>query len=266
MDALSITLISVASLAALGFASGALLAAAARIFAVEVDPRTEEINKVLPGANCGACGYAGCKAYAEAVLKGADPTLCRLGGSEVAKKIAEIAGVKSYEVAPKKAVILCGAARELCEERSDYLGEKTCRANTLVAGGLSACIFGCLAYGDCVEVCPVGAIRQKGKLPPMIDREKCVGCGKCAAACPRNVIIIEDEEHKTFVLCRSFDKGAFVKKICKMGCIACRICVKECPEGTMTMEGRLPVVNYLKGEPTTECIAKCPQKTIIKYK
>ncbi len=266
MSNLQILLASILSLALLGLFAGAILALASRIFAVKVDPRIEEVEKLLPGTNCGICGYAGCRTYAEALVKGANPGLCKPGSEVVAKKIADIVGIKDYEITSKKAVILCGAGKELCQERSEYKGERTCKAETNTVGGSSACIYGCLAYGDCAKVCPVNAITLNGKLPPIIDRDKCVGCGKCVEACPRNIIILEDEAHKTFVLCRSNDKGAFVKKICKRGCTACRICVKACPEGAMAMDGRLPTVNYEKGEPTEECIKKCPQDTIVKYK
>ncbi len=265
MNGPQILFISVIFLSLLGLFAGAILAFASIVFAVKTDPKLEEVEKALPGANCGACGYAGCKVYAEALLAGVSPTLCKLGGEEITKKIAEILGVKEYEVTKEKAVILCGAGRELCEERSDYKGEPTCRANTYIGGGSSSCEYGCLAYGDCALVCPVDAITINRKMPPVIDRAKCIGCGKCVTACPRKIIILEDEAHRTFVLCRSGDKGAFVKKTCKRGCIACRICVKDCPGGTMTMEGRIPLVDYEKGEPTAVWIAKCPQGTIVKY-
>lgn len=266
MDAFQITVVSIISLAVLGFFSGALLAAAARIFAVKVDPRVEEVMAALPGSNCGACGYAGCRAYAEAVIAGANPALCRLGGEEVTKNVARLVGTANYKITNDKATILCGAGRALCEERSAYLGEMTCRANTNAAGGSSACAFGCLTYGDCIKVCPVDAISPNGILPPIIDRQKCIGCGKCVAQCPRDIIILDDAKHRTYVLCASADKGPFVKRICKRGCIACRICVTACPAGTMTMEGRIPEVHYEKGEPTEECIGKCPQGTIVQYK
>ena len=266
MGNIQILLTSIIFLAALGLFSGMLLAFASQVFAVKTDPRLEEVEKVLPGANCGACGYAGCRVYAEALLKGANPSLCKLGGEEITKKISAALGIKEYEVTNEKAMILCGAGRALCEGRSEYKGESTCRANTNMSGGSSSCIYGCLAYGDCALVCPVNAISLNGARPPIIDRVKCIGCGTCVAACPRNIIILENEDHKTFVLCSSFDKGAFVKKICKVGCIACGICVKDVPGGVMTMEGRLPKVEYEKGEPTEEWIAKCPQKTIVRYK
>jgi electron transport complex protein RnfB len=266
MNDMNILVFSVLTLSILGLAIGVLLSVASRIFAVKVDPKIEEIAKVLPGSNCGACGYAGCRAYAEALLSGANPGLCAPGGEDTAKNIAELVGIKGFEVTSKKAAILCGAGKALCELRSQYRGERTCRAETITAGGSSACAYGCLAHGDCVIVCPVNAMSFNGNMPPKIDRNKCIGCGKCVKACPRNIIILEDEGHRTFVLCSSGDKGPFVKKICKVGCIACRICVKDVPGGTMTMEGRIPKVEYAKGEPTEEWIAKCPQRTIVKYK
>jgi len=266
MNNTQVLLSSILSLGLLGLIAGVILAAASKIFHVRVDPKIQKLEELLPGTNCGACGYAGCKAYAEALItKGAGVGLCRPGGEEVASQIAEIVGVRDYEVTKQKAVILCGAGKELCQSRSEYSGEKTCRAETSTAGGSSSCAYGCLAFGDCAAVCPVDAIKLNGKLPPIIDREKCIGCGKCVDACPRNLILLEDEKNQTFVLCKSDDKGAVVKKICKLGCIGCKICVKACPNETITMPGRIPIVHYEKGEPTDECIAKCPQKTIVKY-
>ena len=264
MNIVQVVLTSIIFMALLGLFSGALLAFASIVFAVKTDPRLEEVEKALPGVNCGACGYAGCKLYAKALLSGGNPTLCKLGGEETAKKVADILGIKEYEITKAKAIILCGAGRELCEERSSYSGERTCRANMFTSGGSSSCVYGCLAYGDCALVCPVDAFTVREKLPPIIDRNKCIGCGKCIAECPRKMIVLEDEGHKTFVLCFSNDKGAYVKKICKVGCTACRICVSTCPGGSMTMTGRLPKPNY-QNEPTDECIKKCPQSTIVKY-
>jgi Na+-translocating ferredoxin:NAD+ oxidoreductase RNF subunit RnfB len=265
MNDMQTLIASISILGLLGLIAGTLLATASKIFAVKTDPRIEQVESLLPGSNCGACGYAGCRAYAEALIGGTDPTLCKPGGEETVKQIAEIVGIKEFEITKEKAIILCGAGKELCVGRSEYNGERTCKAETNISGGGSACTYGCLSHGDCALVCPVDAIKVNPSLPPTIDREKCVGCGKCVDACPRNLIILEDENHKTFVLCKSNDKGAVVRKICKVGCIACRICVKQCPEGTMTMEGRIPVVHYEVGEPTEECIKKCPAKTIVKY-
>jgi len=262
---LQILIASVGTMALLGLIAGTILAAAARIFAVKTDPRIEEVEKELPGSNCGACGYAGCNAYAEALItKGVSAGLCRPGGEAVAKKIAEIAGVKEVEVTKAKAVILCGAGRELCAERADYSGEKTCRADAATSGGSSACAWGCLAHGDCASVCPVGAIKLNGKLPPVIDRDRCIGCGKCVAACPRHLIVLEDEKNKVFVLCSSRDPGAEVRKICKVGCIGCRLCVKFSQNESMTMEGRLPEIHYDRGDIGEQAISKCPQKTIVR--
>lgn len=252
-------------MAFLGLFAGGGLAVASMVFYVKIDPRLEKLEKELPGANCGACGYAGCKVYAEAVMSGADPGLCKLGGEKVTRKITELLGLTGVAVTKEKAVILCGAGVLSCEQRSEYLGENTCRANTITSGGSSACGKGCLAFGDCIPVCPVDAIKHNGKLPPVIDREKCIGCGKCVAACPRNIIILANNDRKTFVLCSSNDKGPFTRKICKTGCFACRICVKDSPNGSMTMEGRIPSVHHEKGEPPLEWIKKCPAKTIVQY-
>ncbi|MBU1768007.1 MAG: 4Fe-4S binding protein, partial [Candidatus Omnitrophica bacterium] len=143
-------------------------------------------------------------------------------------------------------------------------GEKTCAAAELSGGGFLECSAGCLGYGDCAAVCPFDAIvYEEGKLPKII-REKCTACGKCIDACPRKIISLKPAKQKVFVLCSTTDKGAQVRKYCKVGCIGCRICVKKCPEAAITMEGRIPQINPDKCKVTEVCIQVCPTKTIKK--
>jgi Na+-translocating ferredoxin:NAD+ oxidoreductase subunit B len=263
-NSINIILISTASLAALGLIAGLGLAYFAEKFKVILDPNIEKILKVLPGTNCGACGKPSCMALAEAISKGEEAAnSCKLGGADTAKNICEIMGISnSISYDPVFAVVQCEAGRELCQESFVYQGAETCLAANSLAGGPLACSYGCLAYGDCVKVCPVDAFEVRGKKAPRVIKEKCIGCGKCVEACPRNLIKMYPAKQSVFVLCNTSDKGAQVKKTCKVGCIGCRICAKKSPEGSITMEGRLPIINPERNEDAKAGIAVCPQKTI----
>ena len=257
---------SVLTLAGLGFLAGFGLAYASHKFYVKVDPRVEKILDALPGSNCGACGYPSCFTAAEAIVKGkAEANVCNLGGEFTTKEVCKIMGVGDVATKEKElAVIYCGAGPEICLKRFEYSGEKTCAAAQLAGGGFLSCDAGCLGFGDCFPVCPFDAIvHEKGKLPQII-REKCTGCGKCIDACPRSIIKLKPTKQKVFILCSTQDKGAMVRKYCKVGCIGCRICVKQCPTQAITMEKRIPEINPNKCEIKEVCINKCPTKTIKK--
>jgi len=264
-ETFNILIISVLSLSFIGLAAGIILAYAARKFAVKEDPRIEEVVRSLPGANCGACGYASCHAFAEALVQGkAEIGLCRLSPEAQRKEIARILNIKETAFEDKIAVIRCGAGKELCASRFDYYGVKTCKAEAAVMSGSLACNEGCLAWGDCADACPFDAIKRNGKKPPLIDREKCTGCGKCVAACPKGLILLAPRKQQVYVLCNTKDKIIDTRKNCPVGCIGCRICVKKCPSQAFTMEGRIPVIDAGKCTVQEVCISACPKKTIKK--
>ncbi|HHY45671.1 MAG TPA: RnfABCDGE type electron transport complex subunit B [Firmicutes bacterium] len=252
-------------LGGLGALFGVALALAAKKFAVEQDPRFEKIVEVLPGANCGGCGYPGCSGLAEAISKGSAPVdACPVGGAAVAAKVATIMGqepVKGY--VRKVARVMCGGDRANASTRFLYSGLNDCKAAGLVAGGPKACTYGCLGLGSCVRACPFDAMRMGDNGLPIVDEEKCTGCGKCVAACPRNLIVLVPDSSKVNVYCKSEARGAQVRKVCKVGCIGCGLCVKVCPNSAIVLENNLASILPEKCDACGRCVEKCPTKCII---
>ncbi len=254
----------IAMLAGFGLALGIGLAIAAKVFAVEVDPRVEAIEKLLPGANCGGCGFPGCSGYAEAmVLAGASPSLCPAIKAPEQKKVGEVLGVVVEERAPMMAVIRCAGKVSSENFKYDYMGEPDCATAVLLAGGPNPCRYGCLGMGSCVKACPFGAMTLRPDLPPIVDPEKCVACGRCVSACPKALIALMPVDRQIIVMCSSLDKGKPVKDLCAVGCIACGLCAKKCPETAITMERNLPVIDYAKCTSCGTCAEVCPQNSIL---
>ncbi|MGA2193568.1 MAG: RnfABCDGE type electron transport complex subunit B [Nitrospirota bacterium] len=263
-DILQVVIKSLVFMGGVGAVFGAGLALAAKKFAVKTDPKVEAVRDVLPGANCGACAFAGCQGYAEAVV--ADPNLspglCAPGKAEVAALVAKITGKVAPEVIPMVATVFCRGDECKASRRFIYEGVKDCRAAILVAGGDKACQYGCLGYGTCSLACPFGAITMGSNNLPIIDREKCTACGVCVAACPKSIIHLTPAAKKIHILCSSKDKGPVVKKACEIGCIACGLCAKGCPEGAITVEDNLAKIDYTKCGHCETCVLLCPQHTI----
>ncbi|MFW6006436.1 MAG: RnfABCDGE type electron transport complex subunit B [Bacillota bacterium] len=244
--------------AGLGFASN--------VFKVEVDERIEEVDEVLPAANCGACGYAGCNSFAEAVVNGeAEVDGCPVGGEEVAEKIAKILGVESKTGTEKVAQLLCKGGINKTKLDLKYKGIETCKAAATINAGAKSCQYGCMSFGDCVEVCPFDAIELNEQGLPEIDFDKCTGCGKCVDACPRDILVLAPEDAENHIRCSSHDSGNIVRKICEVGCIGCGICAKTCPVDAITMEDNLAVIDYEKCINCGLCAEKCPTGTIEFY-
>ncbi|NLG83285.1 MAG: RnfABCDGE type electron transport complex subunit B [Firmicutes bacterium] len=252
-------LISLVLLGGLGALFGLLLAFAAKKFAVEADPRIDEIEKILPGANCGACGYPGCRGAAEAIVEGKAPiTVCPVGKAAVAEKIGVVMGKAVEAVRPQKAVVLCRGGRTDCPDRFVYRGVPDCRAANRLAGGPKACEYGCLGLGSCVAACPFGAIRMNEEGLPVIGTE-CTGCGRCVRACPRGIIALIPADRKVEVnACRNRQRGAEVRKICRVGCLGCGLCARTCPEKAITIVENLAVIDPEKCTGCGLCFAKCP--------
>jgi RnfABCDGE-type electron transport complex B subunit len=239
------------------------LSLTAKKFHVKIDPRIEQIKNVLANAHCGACGYAGCEQYAEAVLKNPEvpPNLCIPGGMKTAEAVASITGKKVTMIEPEIARIMCQGSWDKSEKSFFYEGVKDCRAVILI-GGDKACKYGCLGYGTCSKICPFNAITMTEEHLPYIDPEKCTGCKKCETVCPTKVIEVLPTNKKILVLCHSKDKGLDTKKKCQTGCISCRICEKTCPFEAINVEDNLSRINLDKCVQCGLCVMKCPTNAI----
>lgn len=256
---------SVALLAVLGILIGILLGVAGKLFAVETDERVLGVRENLPGNNCGGCGYAGCDALAEAIVKGeAEVSACPVGGATVAEKIAEIMGVDaSADSGRQVAYVKCAGTCDLAKNKYNYVGDMDCREAAMVPGrGDKACSYGCLGLGSCVKECPFDAIHIKNGIAE-VDKEKCMACGKCVAICPNHVIDMIPYESAYMVQCNSNDKGKEVMQLCQTGCIGCGICVKQCEYGAITMENNLAKIDGSKCQGCGKCAEKCPKKVIF---
>lgn len=265
-------LIAIAILGGLGLVFGLVLAAASKVFYVETDPRLDQLNECLPGANCGGCGFAGCGAYAEAVLKGEAPVgKCASGGNEAAKAMAAIMGVQAEEVTRKVAMVRCSGARTFDAEgnltkgakmKATYEGFHDCLAASKVGGsGPLSCKFGCLGYGSCTRVCKYGAISVKNGVA-VVDEDLCVGCMACAQVCPRKVITAVEPDRNVIIACNSLAKGAVTNRACTIGCIGCGKCMKTCPSGAITITNNLAQIDYSKCTNCGECAKVCPKGLI----
>ena len=257
---------AVISLGGIGLLFAIGLGVASKIFYVEVDPKIEEVIEALPGANCGACGYAGCKGYAEAVGKDSDipANLCTAGGEEIAHEVGRITGKEVSVKERRYALIRCRGTRDKAEDAYTYDGILDCKAATLIFGGNKACSYGCLGLGSCVRTCPFGAIKMGENGIPEIDAAKCTGCGVCVGTCPKGVIELVPDGAEVFVLCSSKDKGAVVKRACQVGCIGCKLCEKACEDDAICVEDNLAGISYDKCTACGKCVEKCPTDTIIK--
>jgi len=260
-EAVLLILNAILTLAALGLLAGIGLGFAARVFAVETDPRVDEIDAVLPQFNCGACGYAGCVDYAKAVVAGEDASLCAPGGSGVSASVAAIMGVEATEREKTVAFVLCGGSDSLAAKKFLYNGVRDCASANLVAGGDKACSYGCLGLGDCVRDCPAEAIEIVDGLARIIP-ENCIGCRKCLAACPKGIIKMVPAARSVHVVCSSRDKGPLVRRACKVGCIGCKRCAKEVDDEQIVMDGTLAVVDYSRSLRSEAPAASCPTNAI----
>jgi electron transport complex protein RnfB len=257
-------LVPVMVVGATGLVFGIGLSIAARRFAVQVDRRISQILGLLPGANCGACGYPGCSGFAKAVAEGkAQPNGCAAGGAQVAGQIAEVLGVTAAAAEPMMAVVQCKGGKAEAVSRASYAGLGDCNAAVLAGNGPKVCQEGCLGLGTCVAVCPFDAIHVNANGVAVVDPEKCTGCGMCVKACPRKIISLIPAAHKIYLACSNHDRGARVKKNCSVGCTACTLCVKATPSGAITLANNLPALDYSTTENFVVAANKCPSKCFV---
>ena len=240
-----------------------LLIASTRL-TVTTDEREAAVRAVLPGANCGACGFPGCDGYAAAVAGGkAALNRCSVGGANVARAIGDIMGRDAGAVEPKVAVLLCRGGRAEAPRRFQYEGASDCRQAALLLGGPKACVYGCVGLGHCASVCPFGTITMDANGLPAIAEKKCTGCGKCVKECPKLTLALLPRTKLVCLACASHHKGPAVRQVCKVGCVACGLCVKVCPQGALALVNNLPVMDFAKCTDCGICVARCPTKSFV---
>ena len=246
----------------LGAVIGILLALASKVFSVESDERIGKVRECLPGANCGGCGYAGCDALAEAIVKGeAGTASCTVGGDDAAAKIAAIMGITPDKTVRMRAQVMCSGAKDCTVRKLDYVGVSDCRAAAALGGGDKYCPNGCIGLGTCAAACPFGAISLDNGVAS-VDYMKCRGCGVCVAACPKKIIELIPFDARHWVGCKSVTTGADTKNFCEIGCLGCGICAKNCPENAITIDNHVAKIDYAKCTGCDTCVSKCPRKVI----
>ena len=247
-----------------GLFIGVFLGVAGKKFAVEVDEREEAILGVLPGNNCGGCGYAGCSGLAAAIVKGeAEIGGCPVGGAPVAEKIGAILGVEAGAQERLVAFVKCAGTCDKAGKDYEYYGLNDCvMVNMMQAGGPKSCNYGCLGEGSCVKACPFDAIHVVDGVA-VVDKEECKACGKCIAACPKKLIELVLYGQKHLVACSSHDKGKDVMKACSVGCIGCKMCEKVCESDAIKVEGNVAHIDPAKCTNCGKCAEKCPKKAIL---
>ncbi len=250
-------------IAGISLVLGAMLALASIVFEVKVDPKIPEITEVLPGANCGGCGFAGCSACAQAIVKGdAKVTACPVGGQAVADQIASIMGVQAGDITRMRAQVMCSGTRANAKQKYVYEGPHDCAAAMRLGGGPKECPNGCIGFGTCELLCPQDAIHVEGGVA-VVRAEKCIGCGICVESCPKHIIKLIPFDAPVHVGCSSLDKGAVTRTYCEVGCIGCKMCTKVCETGAITVNGAIASIDYEKCTHCGNCVEKCPRGIIV---
>lgn len=241
---------------------GILIVIISHVCAVERNETREALVDALPGANCGGCGFPGCDAYAEYLLApGADTSLCSVGGVECAREIASILGTAAVEPEEKVVILHCQGTRNQTGPRYDYLGTLSCHAANGLLAGPGSCTYGCLGFGDCIEVCAFDALRIQDGIVH-VNRDNCTGCGQCVKVCPKNLLHLVPVKATLAVRCQNEWPGALTRKNCHIGCIGCGRCFKVCPSQAITLKGSLATVNQALCTHCDACIEVCPTKAI----
>ncbi len=257
------------ALSAIGILAAVILYFVAQKFKVYEDPRIDDVETALPGANCGGCGYAGCRAFAEACVKENNlaDLFCPVGGNDCMTDVAAVLGLEAVTQDPRVAVVRCNGSCEHRPKTNQYDGALSCAAASALYSGDTGCQYGCLGHGDCVAACDFDALHMNPEtgLPEVVD-DKCVACGACVDACPKTLIELRKrgpKDRKIFVSCRNEDKGGVAKKSCEVACIGCSKCFKVCPFDAITMNNNLAFIDSDKCKLCRKCVVECPTNAII---
>ncbi|TWU43427.1 Electron transport complex protein rnfB [Novipirellula aureliae] len=254
---------AIATIGGLTFVLASLLVVANRYLHVTEDVRIEQVEDMLPHTNCGACGYPGCRAFAEALVRGeAPPAKCSVSGPADHARIAAFLGVDVGSQEKRVARLACAGGNNVARNRAIYQGQASCAAAALVAGGGKACFWGCLGIGDCEVACDFDAITMNPNELPVVNEDLCTACGDCVEACPKDLFSIHPVSHRLWVACSSLEAGDGVLEECEVACTACTRCAMDAPE-QITMINNLPVVDYRKGPQNREPTQRCPTGAIV---
>ena len=241
-----------------------LIIVANKKLAVSEDPRIDQVEELLPGVNCGACGQAGCRAFAEALVKNvAKPGECTVSNAQAKQRIAQFLGVDVGETTKRVARLACNGGSNVARVNAHYFGEKTCNAATLIGGGGKACSWGCLGYGDCQRACQFDAIHMNAHGLPVVDESQCTACGDCVTVCPKDLFSIHPVTHHLWVRCKNQQSGDEILQNCEVACTACGRCAMDAADNTITMQNNLPIIDYNLAILDPIAIQRCPTGAIV---
>jgi Na+-translocating ferredoxin:NAD+ oxidoreductase subunit B len=257
-------LISLFALGGLTLILALMLILANKKLYVYEDPRIDVVEDLLPHANCGACGFPGCRPFAEALVsESVLPGKCTVSSVEGQLAIANYLGVALGAEDKRVARLACAGGTNVAQNRASYQGLETCQAASLVSGGGKGCFWGCLGHGDCEVVCDFDAIKMDPYSIPIVDVEKCTACGDCVEVCPKDLFSLQPVNRKLWVACKSLEAGDEILEECQVGCTACGKCAMDAPENLITMKNNLPVINYSENHNTQVPIQRCPTGAIV---
>ena len=256
---------SVAILGGVATVFGALISLVNAKFKVWEDPRVDEVRELLPGADCGACGRAGCRAFAEELVGGkVQAAQCTVMGDEDREDVAAVLGVDAGEADKRVARLLCAGGRDVAPYKASYHGIESCGAAAAVTGGGKGCAWGCLGYADCAVACDFDAIEMGPSALPVVDPERCTACGDCVEACPLDLFVLMPQDHHLIVQCKNLLKGEDAEAVCSVACNACARCVQDAEPGLISMEHGLAVIDYERIElENPKAIERCPTGAIV---